>query len=70
MSLDVPGAEGENRRMEYRKLPPQDPDVWKDRQRVLKEVAALRAQILARRGGKPFDACEIDEVLYEVRAGE
>ena len=56
--------------MEYRTLPPPTPGAGEARRKVLEDVAAIRAQILATRNGKPFDACEIDEALREVRAGQ
>ena len=59
-----------NGTMEYRKLPPPDPHADEKMLKILDEVALIRARVLAWRGGVPFEVCEIDDALREVRAGE
>jgi hypothetical protein len=48
---------------EARNLPPPTPEELAARRRLLDEVAAIRAQILAERGGVPISDEELDWAL-------
>ncbi len=60
---------GDDQITAYRTVEP-IPDAPAKMLAVLERVRVIRAEILAARGGKPFDACNIDEALREVRGGD